>query len=105
MSVDAFGIEKEFLPDLLKDVGAGHAQLPEFQRGSACYPQTGSSATSEETPSRTTPNRAESTQRTCSRSGRSSTLMTGRRHSKSTGTTTRQDQALEHVPPRGGPAL
>lgn len=33
MSVDAFGIEKEFLRDLLKEVGAGRAQLPEFQRG------------------------------------------------------------------------
>lgn len=33
MSVDTYGIEKEFLRDLLKEVGAGHAQLPEFQRG------------------------------------------------------------------------
>jgi len=33
MSVDTFGIEKEFLRDLLKEVGAGHALLPEFQRG------------------------------------------------------------------------
>jgi hypothetical protein len=30
MGVDAFGIEKEFLRDLLKEVSAGHAQLPEF---------------------------------------------------------------------------
>jgi hypothetical protein len=33
MSVDTFGIEKEFLRDLLKEVVTGHAQLPEFQRG------------------------------------------------------------------------
>lgn len=33
MAVDAFGIEKEFLRDLLREVGEGHAQLPEFQRG------------------------------------------------------------------------
>jgi hypothetical protein len=31
--VDAFGIEKEFLRDLLREVQAGDAQLPEFQRG------------------------------------------------------------------------
>lgn len=33
MPVEAFGIEKEFLRDLLSEVGKGHAQLPEFQRG------------------------------------------------------------------------
>ncbi|MET8349023.1 DUF262 domain-containing protein [Micromonospora sp. NPDC005206] len=33
MAVDAFGIEKEFLKDLLRDVEEGGAQLPEFQRG------------------------------------------------------------------------
>ena len=33
MAVDAFGIEKEFLRDLLREVSDGHAQLPEFQRG------------------------------------------------------------------------
>ena len=33
MSVDTFGIEKEFLRDLLKEVVTGRAQLPEFQRG------------------------------------------------------------------------
>jgi hypothetical protein len=33
MAVDAFGIEKEFLRDLLREVGDGRAQLPEFQRG------------------------------------------------------------------------
>src|ERR1022692_3195258 len=33
MAVDAFGIEKEFLRDLLREVHDGHAQLPEFQRG------------------------------------------------------------------------
>jgi hypothetical protein len=33
MSVDTFGIEKPFLPKLLEEVGAGSAQLPEFQRG------------------------------------------------------------------------
>jgi hypothetical protein len=33
MAVDAFGIEKEFLRDLLREVDDGHAQLPEFQRG------------------------------------------------------------------------
>ena len=33
MAVDAFGIEKEFLRDLLREVSSGHAQLPEFQRG------------------------------------------------------------------------
>jgi hypothetical protein len=33
MSVDAFGIEKEFLRDLLREVANGGAQLPEFQRG------------------------------------------------------------------------
>jgi hypothetical protein len=33
MAVDAFGIEKEFLRDLLREVHEGRAQLPEFQRG------------------------------------------------------------------------
>jgi hypothetical protein len=33
MSVDTFGIEKPFLRKLLEEVGAGSAQLPEFQRG------------------------------------------------------------------------
>ena len=33
MSVDTFGIEKEFLRALLDDVAEGSAQLPEFQRG------------------------------------------------------------------------
>jgi hypothetical protein len=33
MAVDTFGIEKEFLRDLLREVQEGHAQLPEFQRG------------------------------------------------------------------------
>lgn len=33
MSVDTFGIEKQFLHKLLEEVGTGHAQLPEFQRG------------------------------------------------------------------------
>jgi hypothetical protein len=33
MSVDTFGIEKEFLRTLLDDVAEGSAQLPEFQRG------------------------------------------------------------------------
>lgn len=33
MGVDAFGVEKEILRDLLKEVGVGHTQLPEFQRG------------------------------------------------------------------------
>ena len=33
MPVDTFSIEKPFLRDLLKEVGTGHAQLPEFQRG------------------------------------------------------------------------
>ena len=33
MAVDVFGIEKEFLRDLLREVSDGHAQLPEFQRG------------------------------------------------------------------------
>jgi uncharacterized protein with ParB-like and HNH nuclease domain len=33
VAVDTFGIEKEFLRDLLREVGEGHAQLPEFQRG------------------------------------------------------------------------
>lgn len=33
MAVEAFGIEKEFLRDLLREVHAGRAQLPEFQRG------------------------------------------------------------------------
>ncbi len=33
MSVEAFGIEKEFLLDLLKEVEKGASQLPEFQRG------------------------------------------------------------------------
>jgi hypothetical protein len=31
--VDTFGIEKEFLRDLLKEVVTGRAQFPEFQRG------------------------------------------------------------------------
>lgn len=33
MGVEAFGIEKEFLRDLLTQVDKGEAQLPEFQRG------------------------------------------------------------------------
>lgn len=33
MAVDTFGIEKEFLRDLLSEVQDGDAQLPEFQRG------------------------------------------------------------------------
>ncbi|GAB3006187.1 DUF262 domain-containing protein [Saccharothrix stipae] len=33
MGVEAFGIEKEFLKDLLIQVDKGEAQLPEFQRG------------------------------------------------------------------------
>ena len=33
MSVDTFSIDRPFLHDLLKEVGAGRAQLPEFQRG------------------------------------------------------------------------
>jgi hypothetical protein len=33
MPVDTFSIEKPFLRDLLKEVGTGNAQLPEFQRG------------------------------------------------------------------------
>jgi hypothetical protein len=33
MAVDAFGIEKEFLADLLDEAKAGGSQLPEFQRG------------------------------------------------------------------------
>ncbi|MET9019902.1 DUF262 domain-containing protein [Actinopolymorpha sp. NPDC004070] len=33
MPVEAFGIEKEFLRNLLQEVGDGRAQLPEFQRG------------------------------------------------------------------------
>ncbi|MFC7617052.1 DUF262 domain-containing protein [Actinokineospora soli] len=33
MGVEAFGIEKEFLKDLLTQVDRGEAQLPEFQRG------------------------------------------------------------------------
>jgi hypothetical protein len=33
MAVEAFGIEKEFLGDLLTEAGNGKAQLPEFQRG------------------------------------------------------------------------
>lgn len=33
MGIDAFGIEKEFLKDLLVQVERGEAQLPEFQRG------------------------------------------------------------------------
>lgn len=33
MSVDTFGIEKEFLHTLLEEVEDGSAQLPEFQRG------------------------------------------------------------------------
>lgn len=32
MTVEAFGIEKEFLHDLLNEVRDGKAQLPEFQR-------------------------------------------------------------------------
>src|SRR5262245_8747064 len=32
MSTEAFGIEKEFLHDILKQVRDGKAQLPEFQR-------------------------------------------------------------------------
>ena len=33
MTVEAFGIEKEFLRDLLKEGAEGKSQLPEFQRG------------------------------------------------------------------------
>lgn len=33
MSVDTFGIEKEFLRTLLEGVADGSIQLPEFQRG------------------------------------------------------------------------
>jgi uncharacterized protein with ParB-like and HNH nuclease domain len=33
VGVEAFGIEKEFLKDLLTQVDKGEAQLPEFQRG------------------------------------------------------------------------
>ncbi|ACU39970.1 DUF262 domain-containing protein [Actinosynnema pretiosum subsp. pretiosum] len=33
MGVESFGIEKEFLKDLLTQVDKGEAQLPEFQRG------------------------------------------------------------------------
>ncbi|MCT9933315.1 DUF262 domain-containing protein [Planotetraspora sp. A-T 1434] len=33
MTVEAFGIEKEFLHDLLKQVRTGRIQLPDFQRG------------------------------------------------------------------------
>ena len=33
MGVEAFGIEKEFLKDLLKQVDGGLTQLPDFQRG------------------------------------------------------------------------
>jgi len=33
VTVDAFGIEKEFLRDLLREVADGRSQLPEFQRG------------------------------------------------------------------------
>jgi len=33
MSIDTFGIEKEFLRTLLQEVADGRAQLPEFQRG------------------------------------------------------------------------
>lgn len=33
MPVDTYGIEKEFLHDLLKEAENGRAQLPEFQRG------------------------------------------------------------------------
>jgi hypothetical protein len=33
MSVDTFSIDRPFLHDLLKEVGTGRAQLPEFQRG------------------------------------------------------------------------
>ena len=32
MTVEAFGIEKEFLQSLLNEVRDGKAQLPEFQR-------------------------------------------------------------------------
>ena len=33
MGVEAFGIEKEFLRDLLQEAESGRSQLPEFQRG------------------------------------------------------------------------
>ncbi|MGH3319935.1 MAG: DUF262 domain-containing protein [Streptosporangiaceae bacterium] len=33
MSVESFGIEKEFLHDLLRQIAEGDLQLPEFQRG------------------------------------------------------------------------
>ena len=33
MAVDAFGIEKEFLQDLLVEASSGRSKLPEFQRG------------------------------------------------------------------------
>lgn len=33
MAVEAFGIEKEFLRDLLSEGAEGKSQLPEFQRG------------------------------------------------------------------------
>jgi hypothetical protein len=33
MSVGTFGIEKEFLHDLLREVRDGQLELPEFQRG------------------------------------------------------------------------
>ena len=33
VAVEAFGIEKEFLRDLLKEGAEGKSQLPEFQRG------------------------------------------------------------------------
>lgn len=33
MAVEAFGIEKEFLRDLLAEAAAGRSKLPEFQRG------------------------------------------------------------------------
>lgn len=40
MSVEAFGIEKEFLHELLKQVRDGRIQLPDFQRGWV-WPQRG----------------------------------------------------------------
>jgi uncharacterized protein with ParB-like and HNH nuclease domain len=33
VNVEAFGIEKEFLHELLRQVRDGRVQLPEFQRG------------------------------------------------------------------------
>jgi hypothetical protein len=33
MSIGTFGIEKEFLYDLLREVRDGQIELPEFQRG------------------------------------------------------------------------